>query len=188
MSLTGLVLAGGKSSRMNVNKNYICYHAQPQLDHTYNLLKNHLENVFVSVSPQYETDLPKIIDKMKSGGPLNGLMSAFKENQNTAWLIIANDMPLVEDKHIEILITKRNKSKLATCFLDDRGKPYPLFAIIEKTAFKPLESYIKSGNESILDFFNTHEIETTDLFDKIFLSNANTPDQADKLHSIIKRE
>jgi len=184
MSIYGLILAGGQSTRMKTDKSKIRYHDKNQLNHTYDLLKIELDEVYVSLKSSRNLDLPYITDKADIGGPMNGLLSACDFNEKVAWLVMAIDMPLVEQKHIKLLLESRKKSKAATCYIDQRGLPYPLLTIYEPKSHSRLKN---CEYDSLSKFLIDHEIEEIVTHDKSFLTNANTPTDAINLHATIRR-
>ena len=149
-SLNGLVLIGGKSSRMNRDKSNLTYHNKNQKDHVSELLKAYCKDVYLSCNADQESDFENtdliIKDKLIGMGPMGGLISAFMENPDTAWLSVACDLPFLSPKTLDFLISNRNPSKLATSFLDPEGKfPEPLVTIWEPRAYPVLFRYLSQG-------------------------------------------
>ena len=110
--LYGLVLAGGKSSRMGRDKGEICYHEEPQRIHAYKLLDVLCERTFLSVREDQENQIAKsfgtITDLNNFRGPFNGIMSAHYKYPEVAWLVLATDLPLLATKDVLKLIKNRN--------------------------------------------------------------------------------
>src|SRR3546814_822414 len=98
--LYGLVLVGGKSSRMGHDKSIISYHGIPQREYLYNLLSEICDAVFLSLrADQHIGDgLKFILDGNQYKGPYNGLMSAHHQFPHVAWLALACDLPLMDLK------------------------------------------------------------------------------------------
>lgn len=147
-NINGLVLCGGKSTRMGRDKSEISYHGKSQRDYLTTILKPFCTQVFISAptgTKQTETTIP---DHFALDSPLNGILSAFHFDPLAAWLIVAVDMPNIDSTAVEYLIKNRDGHKTATCFLDSDGEnPEPLFTIWEPKA-KPL----------LFDFFNHGEV------------------------------
>lgn len=148
--LNGLVLIGGKSSRMNRDKSNLTYHEKSQKDHVSELLKTHCKAVFLSCNSDQDSNFDSnqltITDKLTGMGPMGGLISAFMKNPDVAWLSVACDLPFLSHKTLDFLISNRNPSKLATCFLDSESKfPEPLVTIWEPRAYPVLFRYLSQG-------------------------------------------
>lgn len=151
--LYGLVLSGGKSTRMGEDKGLITYHDLPQREHLYHLLNEVCEQSFISIRKDQEKDISNtfntIIDKDDFRGPYNGLLSAHIAHPEAAWLVLACDLPLIDKKALQELIAARNTEKIASAFADATNPlPEPLCAIWEPEALKQSIAYLEAGNGS----------------------------------------
>lgn len=149
--LYGLVLSGGKSTRMGTDKGLIPYHGVPQREYLYDLLSQVCEETFISLREEQEVELPSrmraIVDLNEYRGPYNGLLSAHKKYPDAAWLVLACDLPLIDLEALKELISKRDTTKQATAFaLKENPLPEPLCAIWEPHAFAASVKYLNSGN------------------------------------------
>ena len=149
--LYGLVLSGGKSTRMGTDKGLIEYHGVPQREYLYNLLSQVCEDTFISLREDQEAELPvamkTIVDLNEFKGPYNGLLSAHKKYPDVAWLVLACDLPLMDLDALKELISQRDSVKVATAFaLKENPLPEPLCAIWEPQALQQSIEYLKSGN------------------------------------------
>ena len=148
-AVNGLVLSGGLSTRMGSDKSEINYHGTMQREHVYHLLSTHCKEVFVSCNGEQAktiTNLPIIQDSFLGLGPLGGILSAFQQNPNVAWLTVACDLPLLSTGIIQHLIAHRDPSKMATAFLDNAGEfPEPLVTIWEPRAYPILLQFLSQG-------------------------------------------
>ena len=187
ININGLVLAGGKSSRMGRDKSLLKIHAQPQRSHMFNLLKGFCAEVYLSCKEA--TDIPSelnpIADEFQIDSPLNGILSAFTNHPDTAWLTVAVDMPLVDASTIEALIRHRDPNKIATCFRDSDGhKPEPLLTLWEPRAFPLLLSFHEQGNISPRQFLMENNIQLLTAPDGKVLVNVNSEEELRKLGSL----
>ncbi|MDW7692347.1 NTP transferase domain-containing protein [Flammeovirgaceae bacterium SG7u.111] len=177
--LKGLVLAGGKSRRMQKDKGLLNYHGLPQREFAYRLLETVCDEVFLSVAkklPEGAVHMKFLVDFEKGLGPIGALLTAFEYDPDSAWLVLACDMPLVGKSNLEELISKRNPQKPATAFLGEEGMPEPLFSIWEPNSFAPLKKAKESGKLSPRKLLATIGAELARPSDAGFLANANTPE------------
>ncbi|SDE59177.1 molybdopterin-guanine dinucleotide biosynthesis protein A [Pricia antarctica] len=147
----GLVLAGGKSSRMGKDKGMIPYHGMPQREYLYHLLSRVCEETFVSIRPDQKSDFPEdmqsIVDDNTFKGPYNGMLSAHNTFPEVAWLVLACDLPLLDLASLQELIAARDPNVMATTFAQKEDPlPEPLCAIWEPHAFESSKTYLESGN------------------------------------------
>jgi len=151
VKIYGLVLSGGKSTRMGKDKGLIAYHGIPQREYLYGLLSKVCDLTFISLRDEQQADLPvemkAIIDLNKFKGPYNGLLSAHKKYPEVAWLVLACDLPLMDLPSLQELIAARNPHKQATAFaLKQNPLPEPLCALWEPHALKDSVAYLERGN------------------------------------------
>ena len=139
-TLYGLVLNGGKSTRMGFEKGQIMYHGQPQRDYLVELLEQVCDLVFLGMGKGQACSTAKfrcIEDTDLCKGPLNGILSAYEKHPNVAWLVLACDLPFVDLSALQKLFNERDMSKMATAYAHQNGHvPEPLFAIWEPMALK----------------------------------------------------
>jgi len=65
-------------------------------------------------------------------GPLEGLLSAFREAPECAWLAVAVDMPNLTEATLRHLLANRDPSRFATAFRNpETDRPEPVCAIYE---------------------------------------------------------
>jgi molybdopterin-guanine dinucleotide biosynthesis protein A len=156
--LYGLVLAGGRSSRMGEDKAMLNYRQENQLLTTASLLEGSCSRVFVSCRQEQAEEycrfgLPVITDSYLDIGPMGGLLSAQRIHPGAAWLIAACDFPFMDAGTIEALSSSRDPFRFATAFLGpDTGRPEPLLTIYEpKSRMKILQQHA-AGNDSLSSF------------------------------------
>ena len=149
--INGLVLAGGKSTRMGKDKGMIEYHGMPQREYLYHLLSRVCEKTYVGIRSDQKEDFPEgmetIVDDDSYKGPYNGLISAHKKFPEVAWLVLACDLPLIDLASLQELIAGRDPDAVATSFAQKKDPlSEPLCAIWEPKAFEKSISYLEGGN------------------------------------------
>ena len=149
--LYGLVLSGGKSTRMGTDKGLIEYHGRPQREHLYNLLNEVCDDTFISLRADQEENKPfgfaTIKDENEFRGPFNGILSAHNLHPEVAWLVLACDLPLMDLTALKQLVEERDADKFATSFSNKENPlPEPVCAIWEPKALKTAINYLNAGN------------------------------------------
>jgi molybdopterin-guanine dinucleotide biosynthesis protein A len=176
-SLFGLVLAGGRSTRMQRDKATIAYHGhETQLDAAMKLLTPRVQRVFVSVRADQVHDparsaWPRIVDRGDVEGPIAGISAALAEHPDVAWLVLACDLPFLDATTLDLLVAKRDPERDATAFRSSHdGLPEPLCAIFEPRARTAIAAHIAAGrncprkflihaNTRLLDQPNPHALD-----------------------------
>ncbi|MCU0356462.1 MAG: molybdenum cofactor guanylyltransferase [Cyclobacteriaceae bacterium] len=178
--LYGLILAGGRSSRMGTSKALMHYHGKPQYVYLYELLQRYCRKVYVSckqADESYEGYNP-LPDYYEGDNPMNGLLTAIQKHPDVCWLTVPVDMPLVDDKLIRYLISHKDSQSMASCFYDSSGNsPEPLLALWKRHAYRPLEDFYHLGHVSLRDFISRHPVNIIPVPDKNYLLNINTPEE-----------
>ena len=175
----GLILAGGKSSRMKTDKGELQYHdTTSQRTFLYKMLNAFCSKTFVSCRSEQVDNLQKdeayIVDENMYEGPLNGILSAHHSFPEKTWLVLAVDLPHITDKTIELLISQRDSLKMATVYATQASqKPEPLIALWEPAALAEAEKYIQEGNHCPRKFLSSQEIKMIFPENDVELFNAN---------------
>lgn len=181
--LFGLVLAGGASTRMQRDKAAIEYHGQSQLHWTFQLLSHVCAATFVSVRPDQREEptragLPQIVDRRPGAGPIAGISAALLAHPKAAWLIVACDLPFLNEQTLRHLVANRDAHKLASVYRSSHdGLPEPLCAIWEPVAREPLLAYLAAGKHCPRKFLIDADTLSLDLPDTRALDNVNTADE-----------
>lgn len=144
--LFGLLLVGGKSTRMGVDKASLIYQNNvPEWKRLHLLLNGLCQETFLSHRADQDFQEKSIIDP--ADGPLRAIETAQAAHPHAAWLVLACDMPLVNVETLTFLIQQRDASKNATCYLSPVDQlPEPLCAIYEPAIALPIAEGIKAGH------------------------------------------
>ncbi|QTD36664.1 NTP transferase domain-containing protein [Polaribacter batillariae] len=182
--IKGLVLVGGKSTRMGQDKSELNYFGKPQKEYAKELLENNNFETYYSVqnessviSSEVEKSQNEIPDKFLNLGPFGGICSAFQKDPNSAWLVLATDVPFVNDAVIQQLLKHRNPSKVATA-IKGKNKEFvePLITIYEPKAYTILLQYLAQGYSCPRKMLINSDIEIVEIEDA-FIRNVNTPEE-----------
>jgi molybdopterin-guanine dinucleotide biosynthesis protein A len=181
--LYGLVLSGGRSSRMQSDKARLQYHGESQLEHSCRLLAPHVDQVFVSVRDDQRGDparaiRPQIVDRPGLAGPIAGIASAQAQHPNAAWWVLACDLPFLDEATLSALEQGRSRSALATAFRSAHdGQPEPLCAIYEPRSSAAVAQYVADGGQCPRKFLRLHPTHLLTAPNARALDNINTPQE-----------
>jgi molybdopterin-guanine dinucleotide biosynthesis protein A len=178
--LRGLVLAGGRSERMQTDKGALHYHGLDQRQYTAALLSEFCPDVRVSVRPDQADDLPAgltaLPDTFLNLGPLGGILSAFQADPNAAWLVLACDLPFLTRDTLEYLVTNRQPARMATSFRSPWDEfPEPLVSIWEPRSYAQLLRFLSLGYSCPRKALINSDIELLAPPAPDELRNVNTP-------------
>lgn len=147
----GLVLAGGRSRRMGRDKALLERDGTTQLSYSMNLLQRHVDRVFVSTRADQADDAERgqfeqITDRYSDMGPVAGILSAMEAFKDVTWLVLACDLPNVDDRTIDFLLRCRSASQPFTAFSSSYDDlPEPLCAIYRPEARAVIAEFVNAG-------------------------------------------
>ena len=184
--LNGLILAGGKSERMGFDKGTVNWFGKEQRYFLADLLKPLSKEVFISCRDDQRTGIakeyPVLADTFTGLGPFGAILSAFREQPDSAWLVIACDLPLLDVETIEYLVANRDPSKTATAYQSpDSGFPEPLIAIWEPKSYPQLLSFLSMVYSCPRKVLINSDVKLLQAKNPEALSNVNTPEDLEKV-------
>jgi molybdopterin-guanine dinucleotide biosynthesis protein A len=181
-ALYGLVLAGGRSSRMREDKAALTYRRRPQLERAFELLAPHVSRAWVSVREDQRDDplraaFPQIVDVPDIGGPIAGIIAAQAAHPEAAWLVVACDLPLLDSTTLSELLAGRDTGRIATAFRSaGDGLPEPLCAVYEPASREAILRFVATGVCCPRKFLGRHDVALLALASPWALANTNTPE------------
>lgn len=178
--LTGLILAGGQSRRMGFDKGQIVFRGLPLRVFAYEQVKRAgVAEVFISCREDQISALegfPVLVDIFPDSGPLGAILSAFEKKPQSAWLILACDMPLIQVETLQKLIWERNPTQQATAFSDETGRLQPLVSIWEPSILPTIKSVFFTQNRSPRRVLELSDIHTITWGNPDEFTNLNDPE------------
>ncbi len=147
----GLILAGGKSKRMGSDKALLLRDGETQLSRAVRLLEAHLDRVFVSTRADQSDDLERgkfaqVIDRYDDMGPIAGILSAMDSDDDVSWLVLACDLPNIDDMTITYLLEQCSADHPVTAYESVHdGLPEPLCAIYRPESRAMILGFVNDG-------------------------------------------
>lgn len=184
--LNGLVLAGGKSTRMGKDKGSLDYHGKPQREFMADLLSQFCEETYISVRENQvvQSEYKLLEDTFVGLGPFGAIASAMRNNPNTSWLVVACDLPLLDEKTLNFLVENRNSSKVATAIYNpETGFPEPLITIWEPRSYQVILNFLAQGYSCPRKVLINSDINLLKLEEPRVLLNVNDVVGYDKVKS-----
>lgn len=183
-NVTGVILAGGKSSRMGSNKALLPYRGGRFIEAIQRLLADIFDEVIlVTNTPDQYDFLPcrKVPDLYEGMGVLAGIHAGLHHSSNQAIFAVACDMPYLVEELIRQLASRADAG--GVLIPESPGGLEPLHAIYGKGCLAAIEATLLSGQRRIVSFFDRTNVSRMNLehvacFDPAFVSflNINTPD------------
>lgn len=189
--VNGLVLAGGKSNRMGQDKGLIEWYGKEHRYYMADMLQKFCASVFISCRKEQEQEIHNrnyktISDACQNAGSYGAILSAFNKSPDAAWLVVACDLPLVDEATIEYLLQNRKPSMVATTFKSPYDNlPEPLITVWEPCSLAVLLSFLSAGITCPRKALLNSQVHIIQPPHPEKLVNVNTPVEAEKVRAML---
>ncbi len=189
-SITGIILSGGRSTRMGENKAFIEIEGAPIVSRIHNLFKELFKEVVIVTNQQelFKNFDSKIYsDLLPNKGVLGGLYTGLFFSTFHYSFCVACDMPFIKKSLVQYIIKNIDGEDVVVPRTIDGLQP--MHAVYSKNCLDPIINIIEQGKYKIIDIYNRVNVKIIE--EKYFISidpfresfiNVNTPEE---LRSII---
>lgn len=149
---TVIILAGGKSSRMGFDKQFLKINQRRLMDSLINKLKKEFsEIIIVTNKPEFYIGLShKIItDKLKENGPIVGIHAGLLESSSKYAFVVACDMPNIDMEYVKYMKASMGDKCLDACVTNFMDWIEPFNGFYSRDLVMDIEKHIESGRRSI---------------------------------------
>jgi molybdopterin-guanine dinucleotide biosynthesis protein A len=195
LTVSGIVLAGGQSSRLGADKSFINLNGQSLIEHIVAKLTRLSDDVIiVTNSPdEYDHLEARLVGDIYPGkGALGGIYSGLRAAANAYSLVVACDMPFLDLNLLRYMIILAREHDVVIPKIG--GLPEPLHAIYSKNCLEPINRLLARGGLKIIDFFSEVRVRyveegEVDIFDPQHLSffNVNTPKDLEEMKKLARK-
>lgn len=149
-NITGIILAGGKSSRMGTDKGFILLNNKPFVQYSIDALKPLVsEIIIVSDNDDYDVfGLKRISDLTKNAGPVAGICSGLEASITENNLILSCDIPLISSDLLKQLINAIDDTS-EIIQIESNGKTMPLIALYKKQVKSVFNDFLKADERRL---------------------------------------
>ncbi len=183
--VSGVILAGGKSSRYGKNKALVKIDGISLIERVIQVMGGLFQDLIIITNTPDEyahLGLPMYEDLIKGLGPIGGIYTALSSIPNEAGFFVACDMPLLSRELIHHMVKERGDSDVVVPRIS--GMMETLYALYGKGCLSSIKRQIDLREYQIIRIFkdvNVQYIEEDDLreFDpdlKSFM-NINRPEE-----------
>ena len=186
--ITGVVLAGGRGSRMGgVDKGLLRFHGVPMVAYALAALESVAGTLLINANRHHEEyrrfGVPVIADAAYEG-PLAGLLSALRTAQTSYVLSVPCDSPLVTASLLTRLCSRLGETGAEVCAAHDGERLHPVFLLAERRLADHLQRYLASGQRKLQSWLSQHRLTLADFADHPELfANINTPEDLTALEA-----
>jgi molybdopterin-guanine dinucleotide biosynthesis protein A len=182
--VTAFVLAGGKSTRMGRDKAFLELAGRTLLQRALALAGTVAQTVFIVGEAKIFAGFGRMAeDVYRERGPLGGIHAALVTSATEWNLMLAVDLPFVEPKFLEYLVSKARETSAMVTVARASGGWQPLCAVYRRGFAEIAERSLREGRNKIDTLFS--EVETRVIgeeelsragFSEEMFHNLNTPE------------
>jgi molybdopterin-guanine dinucleotide biosynthesis protein A len=153
MTITGIVLAGGKGTRMgSVDKGLQPLRGKPMVEWVLARLAPQVAEIIVNANQnlaRYETYGYRVVPDEIAGfaGPLAGLHAGLKAARHPLVVTVPCDSPFLPDDLVSRLSASMQHHDLAVAKTGEQ--PHPVFSLMRRQVRESLEAFLAAGGRKI---------------------------------------
>jgi molybdopterin-guanine dinucleotide biosynthesis protein A len=173
-NITGIVLAGGKSSRMGTDKSLLLWRGKTFVEHAIDALKPLCGKVVISSNKSiYDfTGCETWPDELPMQAPMVGIYSCLKRSQTETNIFLSCDMPHVTTDLLRYL-TEHSENNNVLVAVHDENKIEPLCGIYKRNVIEEMEKSIKNNNLSLYKYIHSYSSPYVIIDEKLSFYNDN---------------
>jgi len=154
MAVTGIILAGGNSSRMGTDKGMQLLCGKPLISYAINALAGLCCEILISSSSEeYESFGYRVIpDAIRGIGPMGGLYSAMMQSKTDDNLVLSCDLPFVTEELLAYILQNAAGYQVAIPWMGNLHYE-PLCGFYGLSVLEGIKKFIRNGNYKLPDLF-----------------------------------
>lgn len=194
MHISGVILAGGKSSRMGTTKSLLGIDGKPAIAYIADELKKFCDDtaVIANEPAAYQfLGLNVYRDRYEDKGPLAGIETAIYHIDADIYVLAACDMPFIDKNVFHDLIQSRGDAEAVIPVYNNRM--HPLSGIYTKNVLPHIQNMLDNDERKIRTLFNAITVNYADDFNGIsketldtHFFNMNYPEQYEMVKAFKK--
>jgi molybdenum cofactor guanylyltransferase len=163
-TITGIILAGGKSSRMGEDKGFLKFNGKTFMSYIVEALKPIVGDIIiVSNNSDYDIfKLKRVPDVMEDSGPLAGLYSGLAHSETENNIVLSCDVPLINTSVLKKLIEEVSPETDVIQF-ESEGKTMPLVAMYKKHCMHQILTLLQTNERRLRFSIEQLEVKTITL-------------------------
>ena len=181
--MSGIILAGGRSSRMGTDKAELMLKGKPLLAWQVEKLRAlGVKDVLIS-GDYYLPDTKTVPDELPGCGPLGGIYSCLRAAANDRCLVLSVDTPLVPPSALYHLCQAHKEGVTVLCHSNFQE---PLLGIYDRKTVSAAYDLLTVGSAPVRSLDSRVNWATFDYVGpEEFLMNCNTPQDFDRVHTVL---
>jgi molybdenum cofactor guanylyltransferase len=197
--IAGIVVCGGKSTRMGTDKASLIFDGRSMLDRVTSMLARLFDTIVVVAAPDQtlpplSIDVIDARDQTSGRGPLEGIRAGLSAlpNECTAAYVSSCDVPLLQEEFVRFMVQQLENCEIVVPETD--GFKHPLAAMYRTSVVPQIESLL--ANDQLRPIFLYEKVKTRIVDqatlekidpDLISLMNLNSPADVQRALEVMRQ-
>jgi molybdenum cofactor guanylyltransferase len=193
--ITGVVLAGGRGSRMGgEDKGLVVLNGRPMVEHVVDRLRPQVGQLLISANRNQERYAAlghKVVPDLLTDyqGPLAGMAAALQAATTPYVVTVPCDSPLMGTDVVARLARALVRDDADVSVAHDGERTHPVFLMLKRSLLPSLLEFLNAGERKIDRWFARHRLAVADFHDcpETFL-NVNDPQEHRALEARLREQ
>ena len=188
MNTTGIILAGGESSRMGSDKGLQNLCGKPLIYYAIEALSGLCGDIIISSSSAYqEFGFPVVKDEFPGIGPMGGIYSALRQSKTDNNLVLSCDLPFVSKELLSFILENASGFQVVVPWQGNRHYE-PLCGFYRLSVLNQMSAYIQKENYKLPDLFEEININRLIINDSMYFYSENLFFNVNSKHDLLTAE
>ncbi|WP_143525044.1 molybdenum cofactor guanylyltransferase [Labilibacter marinus] len=173
-NITGVLIAGGKSIRMQKDKALMLYKGKKMATYSADLIRLFCNPVLVASSNAGHAEFGDwLVKDMIGAGPIAGLYAGLFQSTTLHNLVLPCDTPHMRADILEKLISFKDDFE-AVVAVDANGKVHPLIGVYDKRIIGFMKEEIEAGSYALMNILDKVNVKFVKFEETKAFQNINT--------------
>ncbi len=151
----GYVLAGGRSTRMGLDKAEMRLGGRTLLEIAVGKLRRVCGEVVIAGQRETVLGVRVLPDQHPDCGPIGGIAAALRDAGGAPAMFLPVDMPLVPEELLARMAERWVRSEATVCFVVADGRFQPLVSLVRSGALREAEAALERGEYKVRPLLET---------------------------------
>jgi molybdopterin-guanine dinucleotide biosynthesis protein A len=181
MQITGIILAGGKSTRMGTDKALIQIEGKTLIERIIEVCQPICSEILISSNnlEHEKSGFQIITDEIQNCGPIGGIFSCLKKSVTNWNFIVSVDTPFVTNDFVQFLAGQTENCDVVVPV--HSGEKEPLIALYNRSCLREIQNQIEHREykmHHLIAKLNTCYVDASEWIGKtpLLFKNLNRPD------------
>lgn len=174
LKYTGIILAGGQSSRMGQNKALLPIDDHTIIERVAKALKPTVSSLWIAGNPTADysfLELSEVPDIFSGQGPLSGLHAALSQISSEWYAVSACDLPFASTLLMQYLIEQTRMEGIQAVIPMQYGRIHPLYAVYHCSVLPSLQTALEHKQLRVRDWLDQQQVKYVEI-ESLYTPNA----------------